>query len=40
MEKLLNRGIQPPVFTSANTDGGDEKNAQIIAQFKNRIPIL
>lgn len=40
VEQLLNRGIQPPVFTSANTDGGDEKNAQIIAQFKNRIPIL
>lgn len=39
-QKLLDRGIVPPVFTSANTDQGDSANKDIIAQYKRRIPIL
>lgn len=39
-EKLLAMGIQPTVYTSANTDDGDRKNAAIIAEYKKRVPIL
>ena len=39
-EKLLEMGIQPTVYTSANTDDGDRKNAAIIEEFKKRVPIL
>ena len=39
-EKLIARGITPTVFTSANAEGGDGKNAKIIEDFKKRIPIL
>lgn len=39
-EKLLERGIYPTVFTSANAEGGDDKNAEIIEEFKKRVPIL
>lgn len=39
-EKLLSRGVPLTVFTSANAEGGDAKNAKIIEDFKKRIPIL
>ena len=39
-EKLLAMGVQPRVYTSANTDDGDRKNAAIIEDFKKRVPIL
>ena len=39
-QKLLDRGIVPPVFTSANTDQGDRANKSIIEKYKRRIPIL
>lgn len=39
-EELLKRGIMPVTFTSANLEGGDEKNAKIIEAFKTRVPIL
>ena len=39
-EKLLEMGIQPTVYTSANTDDGDRKNAAIIEEFKKRVPSL
>ncbi len=39
-EELLSRGIQPKTFSSANADGGDQKNAKIIEAFKSRVPIL
>ena len=39
-QKLLDRGIVPPVFTSANTDKGDSANKSIIEEYKRRIPIL
>ena len=39
-EILLSRGVSLTVFTSANAEGGDDKNAEIIAKFKPRVPIL
>ena len=40
IEKLLAMGVNPPIFTSANTDEGDRKNAAIIAEYKKRVPFL
>ena len=37
---LLERGITPPVFASANTDEGDRANKAVIAEYKKRIRIL
>lgn len=37
---LLERGITPPVFASANTDQGDKTNKAVIAEYKKRIRIL
>lgn len=34
---LVKRGIEPPVFMSANLDGGDEYNARLLAQNRDRI---
>ncbi len=39
-EKLLERGIVPSVFASANAEGGDQKNAAILEKFKKRVPML
>ena len=33
-EKLLERGIVPSVFASANAEGGDEKNAAKLAKYR------
>ncbi|HAZ62386.1 MAG TPA: hypothetical protein DCZ72_02070 [Armatimonadetes bacterium] len=35
--ELLDRGIEPPVFQSANLDGGDEYNARLLAANRERI---
>jgi uncharacterized phosphosugar-binding protein len=35
--KLVDRGIEPPVFMSANLDGGDAYNARLLAENKDRI---
>ena len=35
--KLVARGITPPVFMSANLDGGDEYNARLLADNRHRI---
>lgn len=40
VERLLGRGIKPPVFMSANTDAGDEANKEVLKQFKGKIPSL
>lgn len=40
VEKLLQRGIKPPVFISANMDNGEEINSDIISEYKQRIRIL
>lgn len=35
--RLVQRGYEPPVFMSANLDGGDEYNARLLAQNRHRI---
>jgi uncharacterized phosphosugar-binding protein len=37
---FIERGVTPPVFISANIDGGDEKNAKHKKKYKNRITYL
>lgn len=34
---LLSRGIKPPIFHSANVDGGDEFNKKMLQKYKDRI---
>lgn len=36
-EELARRKIEPPVFFSANVDGGDKKNKEIFKKYKNQI---
>ena len=38
--RLIERGIEPPVFVSANTEGGDAHNARILAAYKDQIKYL
>ena len=40
VRKLLQKGIKPPVFISANVDNGEEINSDIIAEYQKRIKIL
>ena len=40
VERLLEKGMAPPVFTSANTDEGDSANKNILETYKSRIPSL
>lgn len=40
VERMLHKGITPPVFMSANTDAGDEANKAVLQQYKARIPSL
>lgn len=40
VELLLQKGMTPPVFTSANTDQGDSANKNILETYKSRIPSL
>ena len=37
---FMERGVTPPVFISANIDGGDEKNAVLMQKYKSRIKYL
>lgn len=37
IEILLDEGITPPVFMSANVDGGPEFNAEMLNKFKDRL---
>ena len=37
VEMLIARGVVPPVFMSANIDGGTEHNAKILEEYKNNI---
>jgi uncharacterized phosphosugar-binding protein len=37
---FVEKGITPPVFISANIDGGDEKNAALMQKYKNKIKYL
>lgn len=38
--KLLDRGIEPPVWRSGNAPGGDEANARFIGAFRGRVRSL
>lgn len=38
--KLLDMGIEPPVWRSGNAPGGDEANARFIARFRHRVKAL
>lgn len=37
VQQLLDRGVEPPVFVSANLDGADERNARLLEQYGDRI---
>ena len=37
---FVEMGVTPPIFLSANIDGGDEKNAALMQKYKNRIKYL
>jgi uncharacterized phosphosugar-binding protein len=37
---LLERGITPPVFMSANLDGGDAHNARLMERYRGRVLYL
>ncbi|WP_283193217.1 sugar isomerase domain-containing protein [Rhizobium sp. AN80A] len=38
--KLVERGIEPPVWRSGNAPGGDEANGRFIANFRGRVKAL
>ncbi len=38
--KLLAQGVTPPVYMSANLDGGDEHNAELLTRYRDRIHYL
>jgi uncharacterized phosphosugar-binding protein len=38
--KLVDRGVEPPVWRSGNAPGGDEANARFIARFQDRVRAL
>lgn len=40
VELLLQKGVIPPVFMSANTDAGDEVNKAVLEIYKGKIPNL
>ena len=40
VHQCIERGITPPVWSSANTPGGDEKNAAYLEKYKPRIKML
>lgn len=40
VERLLQKGMTPPIFTSANTDQGDKANKSILETCKPRIRSL
>lgn len=37
VELLLQDGVEPPLFTSSNVDGGDAKNEALMEKYKDRI---
>lgn len=40
VRKCVERGIEPPIWNSANAPGGDEKNAAFVAKYKPRVKSL
>ena len=35
--KLVERGVEPPVWRSGNAPGGDEANAHFLRRFRDRV---
>jgi uncharacterized phosphosugar-binding protein len=40
MVELVRRGIEPPVWKSSNSPGGDEANVAVTARYRGRVPNL
>lgn len=40
IEKLADRGIDPPIWVSGNLDRGDEVNAEYMKKYKGRVDII
>lgn len=40
IERLVDEGVEPPVFLSGNLDGADAHNLKLVAKYKDRIPNL
>jgi uncharacterized phosphosugar-binding protein len=40
VERLLATGETPPIFLSANLDGGDEHNAALLARYRGKVTYL
>ena len=38
--EMLRRGLEPPIFRSANLPGGDEYNAALLERYRNRVKDL
>ena len=38
--EMVKRGLEPPIFRSANLPGGDEFNAKLIERYRNRVKDL
>jgi len=38
--RLQERGVEPPVFLSANLDGGDAHNARLLEKYRGRVTYL
>jgi uncharacterized phosphosugar-binding protein len=37
---MVDRGLEPPIYRSANLPGGDEYNAKLLARYKSRVKDL
>jgi uncharacterized phosphosugar-binding protein len=40
IDELARRGIEPPVWRSSNSPGGDEANVAVTARYRDRVPNL
>ena len=38
--ELARRGIEPPVWRSSNSPGGDEANVAVTERYRHRVPNL
>ncbi len=40
VSQCIERGITPPIWSSANEPGGDEKNSKYLEKYRNRVKML
>ena len=40
VERLLKKGVKPPIFISANVDNSEELNSDILKEFRTRVKLL